>query len=1198
VLLDLLAAGEEPDAFASQLEETAETFEDDEAKARFYLLAAEAWALRAGDAVGARAALSQAGALGLDPSLVARVGRALALLAGDATWYEDTSRRVLASGVEEEERISLALDLARVRAARGDFPSLLQALEQCGSEGAGQWLAQSLLAFALPVFLEATPEDQRDAVKRASTEALLSLADADPLPARGRLLRAMAAWRLMRQGHRPEALELLNQLHEAEPTELLPAIALSTARRAEGDTLGAARILVEVAAHLQDTELATGLLLEAALTLWRAEAHQEALHALEAASDLDPDAAGALLAWLRRSLPAQSVTERSALLEEGGLDLRLDALDGFALNARPQGDPDAAQRFLERLGDDDDALGTAGLLARAAWSSRSDTAGRLDALERLSQRVPGAETISAMARHQVLLRDQASPGELMASARVWAELDSDCVPAALEWLSAAVAEGNEEEALLAREDLATRLPVASGAPLAAEVAILRALRQEAIAPIRSAEPALRLAALELSPPTADTARRAAALHGVGDLLGGASQIASITLAGLQHLAQGQPSDAMQAFRSALELEPRDLAAWDGLREAASLAEDDAALAESLAALGDLVPVDTEGAELWEQAAFILLDRLKDEANGELALSRAVARDVRRARAFDRLFRIVRARKDTERLLELIHARLEVTEDISEIVKLHWERARTLREAGRRDESLQALEDVMTLEPDHVGALALLGEVYIAQERFAEAADALARLARHEGAPPKQRLMSGVAAVDLYENRLADAATALSVLADLHRHGLSTLAVRERMARVAAKAQSWNEAVQVLELLMLEREQRAGKVEAARLALVIHRDRRQRPADALGAAKAILKELPSDGEAIDLLISGALPVKSVEPLLPGLQQALVDRLQRDPLDPEQIDRLSRVAIYGANLPLRQATLGALVAIGAGNVAIDEELAALDGRIQSIPSMSLDPATFPDIIDPGDGGAMARFFQELAEGLVEAVGPNLEGLGVTKKQRVDARSGHPLRTEVGSWAGALGLGDFELYVGGPEPKGLVALPTSPVAVVIGAEVTLPLKPWYRQRLARELFAAARGTSLLRHRDSGDAAALVVAACKLAGTPVDAPPYALVAEFERMLSKDLGRKWRKALPELAAGIANEGVSPATWVEAAVGSLDRVAALAAGDASLVLADDPTLRGRPSSTQQAQRRLRRLLGFVLSPSYLALRDRLGMVVS
>jgi acetyl-CoA acetyltransferase len=52
-------------------------------------------------------------------------------------------------------------------------------------------------------------------------------------------------------------------------------------------------------------------------------------------------------------------------------------------------------------------------------------------------------------------------------------------------------------------------------------------------------------------------------------------------------------------------------------------------------------------------------------------------------------------------------------------------------------------------------------------------------------------MSGVAAVDLYENRLADAATALSVLADLHRHGLSTLAVRERMARVAAYAELSN-----------------------------------------------------------------------------------------------------------------------------------------------------------------------------------------------------------------------------------------------------------------------------------------------------------------------------------------------------------------------------------------------------------------------
>ena len=48
-------------------------------------------------------------------------------------------------------------------------------------------------------------------------------------------------------------------------------------------------------------------------------------------------------------------------------------------------------------------------------------------------------------------------------------------------------------------------------------------------------------------------------------------------------------------------------------------------------------------------------------------------------------------------------------------------------------------------------------------------------------------VSGIAAVDLYENRLGRVDKALDVLITLHRSGLSTLPVRERLARSAARS---------------------------------------------------------------------------------------------------------------------------------------------------------------------------------------------------------------------------------------------------------------------------------------------------------------------------------------------------------------------------------------------------------------------------
>ena len=58
-----------------------------------------------------------------------------------------------------------------------------------------------------------------------------------------------------------------------------------------------------------------------------------------------------------------------------------------------------------------------------------------------------------------------------------------------------------------------------------------------------------------------------------------------------------------------------------------------------------------------------------------------------------------------------------------------------------------------LEPDHVGALALTGEIALRRGNFAEAAEALARLALLADAPDKNRLTAGIAAVDLFENKL-------------------------------------------------------------------------------------------------------------------------------------------------------------------------------------------------------------------------------------------------------------------------------------------------------------------------------------------------------------------------------------------------------------------------------------------------------------
>ena len=220
---------------------------------------------------------------------------------------------------------------------------------------------------------------------------------------------------------------------------------------------------------------------------------------------------------------------------------------------------------------------------------------------------------------------------------------------------------------------------------------------------------------------------------------------------------------------------------------------------------------------------------------EAALDASFTRDPTRAAAFDRLFRRVRDRKDSDKLLDLVGRRLEVTDDPQEIAKLYWEMARVLREKGDPEGALEALEHVTMFDENHVGALALTGEIFIRRGMFAEAAEKLARLATIEAAPPKNRITAGVAAVDLYENKLGRHDLALQVLLALCTMRSSRRCPSASGSRAPRRGRAaWAEATRILEELMNERPERDGRIEAARLAIAIHRDRLHSPHRAIAA----------------------------------------------------------------------------------------------------------------------------------------------------------------------------------------------------------------------------------------------------------------------------------------------------------------------------------------------------------------------------
>lgn len=1193
--LHTLARTAQPAKFAAALEACADRVNNDLAKSRYLLAAADVWARNCSDAASAKAALAQAGILGTPPSVANRMARLLAIELRDAAWYDESTRRLASSASDPEEQLEHWLELLRIRLVRNQPEKAHKIITSIGSMEPGEWLSAVL-----------------DAVWRIPGDEPCSAPSTSPAPTPASSLRALKrcaqlcpndsyriafeladARRELQLENPDAALASVRELATREPNNLLSALVLTRLQTRQPDTAATIDTLCAAADAVEHDALAGMFAINAQLLAVQADDPLRYAHSSESVRARAPALAATLDSWLSRTALRESGSRGSTASTPPSdrVDLRT-ALESFAREVHRQ-NLAVAGVALDQVSPDDSSLGIAVALAKLLFDSSVTP----DAIDRIASLLPSFEPISAALRVRYALNNCGIPSaEHLAAARHWSEVDTDAA-ATLEYLVAARAEGKLDAERNAWGLLETRSVDRARTAIQLANARFRLLGDTVVPALISAHSTqAKLVNLEASRPGCDPRRRRQSLQDVGPLYNAADQRVSSILMAFNSLAAGSIDQAVAQFKQIVADDPGSVSAWEGLRLAAEVSGDLPTVALACESLGKCMGDAVAAAECYEQAATLYFGELNDEARGERLLTLAVTNDISRFSAFDRLFRRVRDRNDGPRLLELIDLRLNVSDDVDELVKLHWERARVLRGMGERDAALQALENVTLLEPDHVGALALAAEIAISSHQLPEACKYLDQLARLDAAPDKQRLMSAMAAADIYETKLGQADRAVSLLLMLIDAGLATLAVRERLARCAAQAENWQLASEVSLGLAEDRETSAGRVEAARLAMSICREKMAAPAAALPAVECILAELPADLEVIDFLLEQPFPAEQEQPLFLRVKNALCEHLRQDPFDAESIDRLAQLTAVLDDRPLRQVALGALVTLEAGTQEMLEELAALDARVARAPAVALDAGCYAAMTAPGDSGPISELFRQLAPLYNETLGPSLTVLGVTKKHRLDPRAGLPLRNEIAAWAGALGLGEFDVYVGGVTPDDVVGVPAETPALVIGTALSSPLSPEHRQLVARELYAIRQGTSLLRHRSPAEVAALVVATCRLAEVTVMAPPYAMAEEFLRLLNASIPRKTRKLLPSLCAPLANFDLESSDWFAAAIASRDRMATVAAGDVSLVLGPDAAP-GTVDDTVTLEERRRRVLPFIFSPEYLSLRSRLGVAV-
>jgi hypothetical protein len=1233
--LDILEGTGDGASFATELEDLSERTTTDGGKGRALLLAAYVWATRAEDAKRARDALDRAHKAGVPTETIARFARALASLRSDEAWHAEATDALLALGpfpletdagaeageIATDERPTLWVEVARARLARKDeagFADATAALRSLDDkQGVARWLGRVLAAFVSP--------ELEPARARAALEELAAGAGD---PGVRRTLAMACAVRARADGDDAAAIAHLETLAKEDAKDPLVTAYLGDLLRLTGKRADAADLATTTARAIGevDAAFAGARYLEAGFEKWRLGDRASAAARFDEAAGLAQASARAAGAWAMRGVDVDSVEGRRRALDLAGTDASV-SLERFALEVA-LGDPEEAATALTRVDLDSNlnlrlaaALGRLAAPAVAAPAVGPPSAGPpatealadpgaiSDALDTLGATGDAGKVAAAAERFRL-----AAPGARGEAAKAWLDAGGG-MPAAIEWLASAMASGDPKLEIPARRalgELATdeaREAFHSSATLLSWVLASKvtgndgAPEPEPLPLVSGSSHAARLTNLELAPPGCDPRRRAAALSEIDTALGVDAENDALGLAGWSALAAGDAKAALDVFRAVTAARDDDLHAWEGMRAAAEELSDAEAYATACEQLGARCASEPRGAAFWEQAALAWFDiasksdaqtKAELETRAEGALASSFARDATRTVAFDRLFRRVRDRKEHDQLLALIGRRLEATNDAPERAKLYWEQARVLREKGDPEGALKALQHVTTFDETHVGALALTGEIYIRRGMFAEAAEKLSRLAQVEAAPAKNRVTAGVAAVDLYENKLARHDRALDVLVGLHRAGLTTLPVRERLARAAARTGAWAEATRILEELMHERPERDGRIEAARLAMAIHRDKMMSPSRAIDAATTLLLEAPTDGEALDLVVDLDPGIRERRGLLERGRDALLMTLHEAPNNLDHQRRLARVARALGDNALEQSALSCAVALGGPDGSSEQMITLYASKKPRAPAVTLNEAMMRQLLASGDDGPLAELFIALGPTLGEALGPTRESAGVTKKDRVDPKAPLALRTEIAQWAGAFGITTFDLYIGGRDPHGVQGIASDPPAIVVGSAVNAPLSPVSRARVARELIGLVRGTTLTRWRDDTTIAAVVVAACNLAKVRIDAPPFAVLAEVERHISKAIARRTKAAIEPICKRLA--GSDARQWAARARATQARAAALAAGDASVVLADvfnEPI--ERLGVVARDDLRAHELFRFVLSRPYFDLRRALGL---
>ncbi len=678
----------------------------------------------------------------------------------------------------------------------------------------------------------------------------------------------------------------------------------------------------------------------------------------------------------------------------------------------------------------------------------------------------------------------------------------------------------------------------------------------------------------------------------------------VKAAGLARSGNDVPR-AVALLRRALELDPEHAVAAHHLEEVLLTTGDPGGLIDTLTHAAQRARHRERRDDLWVKIAELQAERQRDLPAALAVYERILGESPGHVRALlgeaNLYVRDGQWEPATRRLTQALAQSTddEVRVDIRlQLAAIHDDQ---LREPDR---ALAHVNSVLAERPDHRAALRRLLSIQIRSRRHDAAAETAQRLIA-TSTDPREVADARVTVAQVSRAR-GDHAQALQELeASVAVLGLSGRAAAEYKGLLLEQKQSghppaWRSYVHALERFLAEPGASAETVAQVELEIshVLADELRQND-EALRALDRGLAARPDDPE---LHTARALRLEHA-----GDLAAAADATRR--VLEVQVTHVTAWRSLAALLAKMQRpadatlALAPLVAIGAATESDRARLAAIPCRAGLAPPGSMTLDEIEALAATGSGDPITDVLALAADVLPKLYPPELARYGVTTRERITARSGHPLRNVSDRVAAIFGIADHQLFEQ-PGGLGVIAVEfTEPVSLIVPSFVAGLPEPQRVFLVARVMASVARRVPAI-HRLSAEEIELFVtgtAAAVGVTMPTQLDP-GLVAELGRKIARLLARRTRRSLEDRAPALVSSVARGfGEWMHQALVTAARAAMVVTddlpGSVELVRRLEGDLSGRSAAESAAGMRIAEdLLRFWVSEPAFRLRRRLGLI--